>query len=183
MLEDLAKCSRKRIEKVKAFILGLIGTLTELEPCLERIRQYPQQKDSYLTYGIYDSISKVEVTSQEELTGFLNIIESLGVEDTETMSVDETVGAMIERKDCDKTRKSAYIFMKMRTPKDYSVLMQSLRENDNIVEAYPLHGRYDLVVSVREDARRRLFKKVIKHLRLLRPKGIASTTTCITVEI
>jgi len=168
---------------MKAFILGSVSTRSALVDSLKTVRDSGLVREAYLIWGPYDMICKVEVSSLGQLNTVLDLLHDSEVIDTNTLIVNEEGGLTFEVKDIDKIRKCAYIFMKLRRPAAPRLWDTFLKSIEEVMEAHQLFGMYDVVISVREEAREDYFERVFKRLWLLTEVNLTSTYTCFTLKI
>lgn len=167
---------------MKAFILGVISTRSGLIQALNAVRSSNLVREAYLLYGSYDLICKTEFESFDRLNSLLEMLNRTGLQDSNTLIVNES-GLSFEREGCDKTCKSAYIFIKIRRPSAPKFWEKHLRSIEPVMEAYEVYGFYDVVVSISEDAREDFFNKVFRQLWLLTEVNMTATHTMFTVKI
>ncbi len=167
---------------MKAFILALIGTRSGLIQALNAVRESEHVREAYLVYGSYDLICKTEFEDFEQLNTVLDMLNRNGLQDSNTLIVNDR-GLSFEKEECDKTRKSAYIFIKIRRPSVPKFWEKHLRSIEPVMEAHEVYGLYDVVVSIREEAREEFFDKVFRQLWLLTEVNMTSTNTMFTVKL
>ncbi|MEM0089960.1 MAG: Lrp/AsnC ligand binding domain-containing protein [Nitrososphaerota archaeon] len=168
---------------MKAFILGSVSTRSALIDSLKAIRDSGLVKEAYLIWGPYDMLCKVEVSSLGQLNTVLDLLHDSEVIDTNTLIVNEEGGLTFEVKDVDKIKKCAYIFIKLRRPAAPRLWDTFLKSIEDVTEAHQLFGMYDVVISVREEAREEYFERVFKRLWLLTEVNLTSTYTCFTLKV
>jgi DNA-binding Lrp family transcriptional regulator len=54
----------------KAFVFVNVSTGSETE-VLRRLREFPEVKEAYFVYGVYDIVAKVEADSMQRLNEFI----------------------------------------------------------------------------------------------------------------
>ncbi|PUA32713.1 MAG: hypothetical protein B9J98_03835 [Candidatus Terraquivivens tikiterensis] len=168
---------------MKAFILGSVSTRSALVDSLRAARNSSFIKEAYLIWGPYDMLCKAEVSSLGQLNTVLDLLHDSEVVDTNTLIVNEEGGLTFEVEDVDKIKKCAYIFMKLRRPAAPRLWDTFLKGIEDITEAHQLFGMYDVVISVREEAREEYFDRVFKRLWLLTEVNLTSTHTCFTLKV
>ncbi|MEM0384352.1 MAG: Lrp/AsnC ligand binding domain-containing protein [Candidatus Caldarchaeum sp.] len=166
---------------MKAFVLGTVGTRSGLTETLAAVRSDKNIEESYLIWGPYDTVSKVNCESLKHLNQVLDVMREHGVVDTNTLIVNEG-GLSFEKENCGKTRKCAYIFIKMRRPSAPKLWEKYLMSIEEVLEGHELFGMWDVVVSVAEEARTDFFNRVFKRLWLLTEVNMTSTHTMFTVK-
>lgn len=167
---------------IKAYILGIVGSRSELISCLEASRKIQFVKEAYLIYGAYDLICKVEVEKLEQINMILDNLFQNGVVDSNTL-IANNAGLSLEKPETHKKRKCAYTFIKIRRPAAPKLWDKFLSNIDAVLEAYEVYGFYDVVVGVSEDARTDFFNNYFRKLWLLTDINLNSTTTTFTVDI
>jgi DNA-binding Lrp family transcriptional regulator len=167
---------------IKAYILGIVGSRSELVSCLEASRRTQFVKESYLIYGAYDLICKVEVEKIEQINVVLDNLFQNGIVDSNTLIVNSS-GLNLEKPETHSKRKSAYTFIKIRRPAAPKLWDKFLNSIDAVLEAHEVYGFYDVVVGVSEDARSDFFNSYFKKLWLLTDINLNSTTTTFTVDL
>jgi len=100
---------------VKAYILGTVGTRSQLIECLEATKRTQFVKEAYLIFGTADLIAKVEVETLSQINTVLDNLYHNGVVDTNTLIVN-SAGLNFERPESSSRRKCAYTFIKIRRP-------------------------------------------------------------------
>ncbi|MCS7117360.1 MAG: Lrp/AsnC ligand binding domain-containing protein, partial [Thaumarchaeota archaeon] len=100
---------------VRAFILGTVGSRSELISCLEGVRGAPRVEEAYLIWGTYDIIAKAAVERLEEINDVLDAIYRAGVVDSNTLIVNPR-GLNLEKPESKSKKKCAYTFIKIRRP-------------------------------------------------------------------
>lgn len=168
---------------MKAFVLGTVGSRSGLIEALEAVRKTNIVKEAYLIWGPYDLICKVETSTIGQLNTLLDVMYEQGFVDSNTMIVNDEGGLSYEVDNINEIKKCAYIFIKKRRPAAPRLWDKYLKSIDDIVEAHELFGMWDVVVSVREDAREEFFERVFKKLWLLTEVNLTSTHTMFTVKI
>ncbi len=166
---------------MKAFVLGTVGSRSGLIETIQAIRSDKNVEESYLIWGPYDVLSKVNVESLKHLNSVLDSMRGYGVVDTNSLIVNEG-GLSFEKEGAGSRRKCAYIFIKMRRPSAPKLWEKYLMSIDEILEGHELFGMWDVVVSVDEDARDDFFNRVFKRLWLLTEVNMTSTHTMFTVK-
>ncbi|MEM4302811.1 MAG: Lrp/AsnC ligand binding domain-containing protein [Candidatus Caldarchaeum sp.] len=166
---------------MKAFVLGTVGTRSGLTETLTAVRSDKNVEESYLIWGPYDVISKVNAESLPHLNRILDHMREHGVVDTNTLIVNEG-GLSFEKENCSSRRKCAYIFIKMKRPSAPKLWEKYLMAIDEVLEGHELFGMWDVVVSVAEEARDDFFNRVFKRLWLLTEVNMTSTHTMFTVK-
>ncbi|MCS7136263.1 MAG: Lrp/AsnC ligand binding domain-containing protein [Nitrososphaerota archaeon] len=168
---------------MKAFILGSVSTRSALLDSLKAARASSLVKEAYLIWGPYDMLCKVEVSSLGQINTVLDLLYDNEVIDTNTLIVNEEGGLTFEVNDVDKIRKCAYIFIKLKRPAAPRLWDTFLKSIDDVTEAHQLFGMYDVVISVREEAREEYFERVFKRLWLLTEVNLTSTYTYFTLKV
>lgn len=167
---------------MKAFILGSVSARSILLDSLKAARSSKFVKEAYLIWGPYDMICKVEVPSIGYLNSVLDLLHENEVVDTNTLIVNEEGGLSFEVDNVDNIRKCAYIFIKLRRPAAPKLWDTFLRGIEDITEAHQLFGMYDVIISVKEEARDEYFERVFKKLWLLGEVNLTSTYTSFTLK-
>lgn len=167
---------------IKAYILGIVGSRSELISCLEASRKIQFVKEAYLIYGAYDLICKVEVDKLEQINVVLDNLFQNGIVDSNTLIVN-SAGLNLEKPESSKKKKCAYTFIKIRRPAAPKLWDKFLNSIDAVLEAHEVYGFYDVVVSVSEDVRSDFFNNYFRKLWLLTDINLNSTTTTFTVDI
>jgi len=167
---------------IKAYILGIVGSRSELVSCLEASRRTQFVKEAYLIYGAYDLICKVEVEKIEQINVVLDNLFQNGIVDSNTLIVN-SAGLNLEKPETYNKRKSAYTFIKIRRPAAPKLWDKFLSTINAVLEAHEVYGFYDVVVGVSEDAKTDFFNSYFKKLWLLTDINLNSTTTTFTVDI
>jgi DNA-binding Lrp family transcriptional regulator len=72
---------------IRAFVLGIVGSRSELVSSLRSIRSSPHVDEAYLIWGTYDVIAKVTVPGLEDLNSVLDSLYRSGVVDSNTLIV------------------------------------------------------------------------------------------------
>lgn len=167
---------------MKAFVLGTVGTRSGLIETLSAVRSDKNVVESYLIWGPYDLIAKTIFDSLSQLDSFLNLLRDHGVVDTNTLIVNDN-GLSFEKPELEKIKKCAYIFIKMRRPSAPKLWEKYLMAIDDVAEGHEIFGMWDVVVSVKEEARDEFFDRVFKKLWLLTEVNMTSTHTMFTVKV
>jgi DNA-binding Lrp family transcriptional regulator len=167
---------------VKAYILGTVGTRSQLIQCLEATRQTQFVKEAYLIFGTADIIVKVEVENLPQINTVLDNLYHNGVVDTNTLIVN-SAGLSFERPESTSRKKCAYTFIKIRRPAAPRLWDRFLQTIDHVLEAYEIFGIYDVIVGVAAEARHDFFNSYFRKLWLLTEINMNSTTTMFTVDI
>jgi hypothetical protein len=169
---------------MKAFVLGVMGARVDLEGFLSAIRKLQSEKikkgEAYLLYGDFDTIAKFE-GDRNGLELLLMTMSFHGVADTNTIIVDES-GMNYEVEGCDSIRKAAYILLKSVRPTNLSAWQSILKQIEDVTEFHEIYGAYDVLVSVREEARHDFLRRVLKPIRSLTKYGLIATNTLFTIE-
>ncbi|MEM0375522.1 MAG: Lrp/AsnC ligand binding domain-containing protein [Nitrososphaerota archaeon] len=167
---------------IKAFVLGVVGSRSELVSSLNAIRNLPNVEEAYLLWGTYDVIAKVVVPSLEDLNSVLDGLYRSGVVDSNTLIVNPG-GLSLEKPESRSKRKCAYTFIKIRRPAAPRLWGRFLSEIDAVMEAYEIFGMYDVIVAVSEDVRADFFDSYFRKLWILTEINMNNTTTMFTVEV
>lgn len=167
---------------MKAFVLSIISPRSGLAQALSAVRSSKMVREAYLVYGAYDMLCKIEFDSLLQIDSFLELLQQYGLQDSNTLIVKEG-GLSFEKEGVDETEKCAYIFGKIRRPSVPKFWETHLRSIDSVMEAHELYGLYDVVISVREDARIDFYNKVFKQLWLLTEVNLTATHTMFTVRL
>jgi DNA-binding Lrp family transcriptional regulator len=168
-------------QATKAFILAQCGIDINLETIIEEIRELHGVNEAYLMYGPYDLLVKSATENTRELAALIRTLGTKGVVTTTTFIVDKNLGLSFEKDNSDKIRKCAYVFIKVQQVAEISKLEKPLKDEKlPILEAHSVFGRYDVIISIEEAARSKMFSQVTKYLRSL--EGITSCDTLFTVE-
>jgi len=167
---------------VKAYILGTVGTRSQLIECLEATKRTQFVKEAYLIFGTADLIAKVEVETLSQINTVLDNLYHNGVVDTNTLIVN-SAGLNFERPESSSRRKCAYTFIKIRRPAAPRLWDRFLQTIDHVLEAYEIFGIYDVIVGVGEESRADFFNSYFRKLWLLTEINMNSTTTMFTVNI
>lgn len=167
---------------MKAFVLSVISPRSGLVQALNAVRSSKLVKEAYLIYGTYDMICKAEFEGLEQLDSLLDILQQNGLQDSNTLIVKEG-GLSFEKEGCHETRKSAYIFAKIRRPSAPRFWEKHLRSIGPVMEAHETFGLYDIVISIAEEARADFFNKVFRQLWLLTEVNLTATHTMFTVKV
>jgi len=167
---------------MRAFVLGVISTRSGLLNALEAVRSSDLVKEAYLLFGSYDLICKTEFEGFDQLNSLLEILNRTGLHDSNTLIVNDA-GLSFEKEGCDETRKSAYIFIKIRRPSAPKFWEKHLRSIEPVMEAHEVYGLYDVVVGISEEAREDFFNKVFRPLWLLTEVNMTATHTMFTVKV
>jgi hypothetical protein len=164
---------------MKVFVLGILGTRIGPEP-LEALRAI--EKETYLVYGDYDVISRVEGTP-DKVHETIRQMWLRGVADTNTLIVNEESELKYVSSECGNARKCAYVLMKSVRPTRFHEWIGPIGANKFVCEAHEIYGVYDAIVSIREEGRSNFLKEVITPLFELTREGLIGTKTLFTVEL
>lgn len=167
---------------IRAFVLGIVGSRSELISSLRSIRSSPHVDEAYLIWGTYDVIAKVTVPDLEDLNSVLDSLYRSGVVDSNTLIVNPR-GLNLEKPESKTKRKCAYTFIKIRRPAAPRLWERFLSEIEPVMEAYEIFGMYDVIVAVSEDVRHDFFDSYFRKLWILTEINMNNTTTMFTVEI
>lgn len=167
---------------VRAFVLGTVGSRSELVSCLEGVRAVPRVEEAYLIWGTYDIIAKVTVERLEDINDVLDAMYRAGVVDSNTLIVNPR-GLNLEKPEARTKRKCAYTFVKIRRPAAPRLWERFLSGIEAVLESYEVFGIYDVIVAVSEDVRSDFFDSYFRKLWLLTEINMNNTTTMFTVEL
>lgn len=167
---------------MKAYILSTISPRSGLVQALNVVRSSKIVREAYLIYGTYDLLCKIEFDNFSQIDAFLDMLQQNGLQDSNTLIVKEG-GLSFEREECEKTKKCAFIFGKIKRPSVPKFWEKHLKSMEMVMEAHELYGLYDVVITVSEDARTDFYNKVFKQLWLLTEVNLTATHTMFTVEL